>query len=172
MVSFSVTLQKRNSAELCDIVELAAETGAESVITVPLVAYKGLDVSDETVNISDTEIQRVIEKASKTAEKLGVIFSVQHSEESDNRENYCEYLHGWIFVDPEGKVFPCPYWNTSHPMGDFNENSFDEIWNGRAYNDLRTRLNSGIFRETCAVCPERDSTANTEVTKTDFQQNP
>lgn len=60
----------------------------------------------------------------------------------------------WVFIDPDGMVFPCPYWNVSEPLGDLSSQSFGAIWSGRPYSELRERLAKGVLDGNCAVCPE------------------
>jgi len=167
MVSFSVTLQKSNIAELPEIIRLASEIGIESVSTVPLVAYEGLEMSDETIDMSSVEIQDIIREAEITAEELGIVLSVP-SNDTESKNDPCRYLSSWIFVDPDGKVYPCPYWNTSHPVGDFLMDSFEHIWNGDAYIRLRAQVRSGSLSGTCAVCPEYGDSRDAEIVKTDI----
>jgi radical SAM protein with 4Fe4S-binding SPASM domain len=66
----------------------------------------------------------------------------------------CRYPEGWVFIDPDGMVFPCPYWNVSGPLGDLSSQSFDEVWKGQPYSALRKRLADSILDGNCAVCPE------------------
>jgi radical SAM protein with 4Fe4S-binding SPASM domain len=165
MVSFSVTLQKANYTELQDIIRLAAGIGAESVSTVPLVAYKGLGMSDEVVDMSSGEIRDTLKLSADTADNLGVGFTVPDAG-SNGESNSCKYLDSWIFVDPDGKVFPCPYWNTSQPVGDFTLNTFEQIWSGTAYNTLREHISKGILKGICSICPENRDSENIEILKT------
>lgn len=41
-------------------------------------------------------------------------------------------------------------------MGNLNEQNFNEIWNGKAYKELRVRINSDDPPEYCKTCHSID----------------
>ncbi len=53
-------------------------------------------------------------------------------------------------IDTGGSVNPCCIYKK--PMGNLLHQSFDEIWNGRAYKFLRLRLRLGFPPKTCRTC--------------------
>jgi len=57
------------------------------------------------------------------------------------------------FVLYDGRVHPCchPYVQVGEPLGDLNAQSFAEIWNGRAYRNLRRGLRT-CPPEVCRSC--------------------
>lgn len=153
MLSFSVTLQKKNFMELPDIVKLAHDVGAVSVCTTPLIPYEGLDLTGETIDLGSPEVSEQIRLASNTASELGLIFNSPSSQITD-KQSSCHYLENWVYIDPDGMVNPCPYWDTTEPLGNLNLMSFNEIWEGPEYQALRRRISDGVFTGNCAVCPE------------------
>ena len=153
MLSFSVTLQRGNLHELPDILRLASEVGAVSVGVVPLVPYSGLDLTGETINPNSPEVSRQIRMASDIACELGLSFNAPSPSDQENSSS-CPYLDNWVYIDPDGRINPCPHWNTAEPLGDMSCSSFFEIWNGPAYTELRDRISRGIYTSNCAVCPE------------------
>ncbi len=161
-ISFSVTLQRKNIAELSCIVELAKDAGADSVAFVPLVPYEGLDISSEVIEMNSEEVESEIDRASTLAKQASIILSVAQG--GDVRSGAgCPYLSGWMFIDPDGKVNPCPYWNTSDPIGNFTDDDFETIWTGKRYSDLRGNTDSGTFSGTCSSCPERTESDGAEI---------
>ena len=151
MVGFSTTLQKDNLHELADIVRLAHRTGAASVGVVPLVPYEGLNTIDLVVDTESAAAVKEISRARTVAVELGIEFHLS-SEISDRGSAHpCPYLLKTVFINPQGAIFPCPYWNTEHPAGNILE-GFDNVWNGDKYRKLR----NGDFAETdnCLQCPE------------------
>ncbi len=164
MLSFSVTLQKKNFMELPDIVRLARAVGAVSVGTVPLVPYEGLDLTGETIDPASPAVSEQIRLASSIAADLGLIFNPPYPPAS-NGEVSCPYLKNWIYIDPDGRINPCPYWDTAEPLGNLNSLSFNEIWEGPAYQDLRNRIWQGVFTGNCAVCPEISGRFSNEISK-------
>ncbi|MCK5131611.1 MAG: SPASM domain-containing protein [Candidatus Sabulitectum sp.] len=151
MIGFSTTLQRDNLHQLADIVHLAHRTGAVSVGAVPLVPYEGLNTLDRVVDTSSREADKEISRARLIAAELGVEFHLS-SEISDRASAHpCPYLLDTVFIDPDGSIFPCPYWNTEYPLGNILE-GFDKVWSGTGYK----RLRNGNFLKTdnCLQCPE------------------
>ncbi len=163
MLSFSVTLQKSNLHELPDILKLASSVGAVSVGVVPLVPFSGLDMTGETINPDSPEVSRQIRLAGDIASEQGLIFNFP-SAPSQEKLLSCPYLDNWVYIDPDGRINPCPHWNTAEPLGDMSRDSFFEIWNGTAYTALRDRISRGIYTSNCAVCPEM-SRSGSEISK-------
>jgi len=151
MLGFSTTLQKDNLNELGDIVKLAGRTGASSVGAVPLVPYEGLNTLEKVVDTGSDEAVYEINRARMIASELEVEFHLS-SDITDRASSHpCPYLKDTVFIDQDGSIFPCPYWNTEYPVGNVME-GFNKIWNGKAY----TRLRRGGFISTdnCLQCPE------------------
>ena len=155
MVSFSMTLQKSNLEELPEVVRTAAEVGARSVGVVPLVPYEGLGVADQVLDMASGEVGSVMERSGRIARELGVELVTAHPESRSG--GACAYPHGWLFIDPEGRVDPCPYWDTSRPLGDLSRQSFEAIWRGEAYEGLRRSLARGELTGNCSICPVMSS---------------
>src|SRR4051812_32094156 len=59
----------------------------------------------------------------------------------------CAYPWQQIIIDLTGEVVPCCFWsgygNSGRPLGNTNEQTIEEIWNGPAYQELRRRNASG-----------------------------
>lgn len=163
-LAFSVTLQRRNLSEIAGIVRLAAETGASAVGTVPLVPYQGLGCMDEAPDTGSIEYRKAMAEASAVAAKLGIAFS--ESPRASRRAGApCPYIEGWVFIDPDGKVNPCPYWDTSKPLGDLSVQDFAEIMRGEAYSSLRRMLASESLEPPCSGCPELACAERVELRK-------
>ncbi len=164
MLSFSVTLQRKNFMELPDIVRLAHAVGAVSIGAVPLVPYEGLDLTGETIDPASPAVSEQIRLASNTAADLGLIFNPPSIPDTDGKVS-CHYLENWVYIDPDGRINPCPHWDTAEPLGNLNSQSFNEIWEGPAYQELRNRIREGVFIGNCAVCPEISGRFNNEISK-------
>jgi radical SAM protein with 4Fe4S-binding SPASM domain len=155
-VSFSVTVQRRNVSELQEVVRLALRVGASSVNTVLLVPYEGLDMTGEVLQRGDPVLADALDRAAAAARESGLTFIAPSIGTATRGGNHpgCHYPESWVFIDPDGMVYPCPYWNVSLPLGNLTTQSFDEIWQGLPYEGLRKRLAGGILKGNCAVCPE------------------
>ncbi len=154
MVAFSMTLQRSNLHELPDVVQLAAGVGAVSVGVVPLVPYQGLDMSDQVLEMDSEEVVSVMDEARARASRLGVELVPAAP---DGEGGGCPYLSDWVYIDPQGRVNPCPYWDTSRPLGNLSRQSFAEIWDGEPYRLLRESVDQGRLRGNCLQCPVNTS---------------
>lgn len=62
-----------------------------------------------------------------------------------------------MIIDSDGSVAPCCYWsaygNRNPAMGNVNENSVQDIWNGKPYQKLRKAMAAGDLKAAgCADC--------------------
>jgi radical SAM protein with 4Fe4S-binding SPASM domain len=161
MVSFSMTLQRSNLDELQGVLGLAADAGAVSVGVVPLVPYEGLGMAGQALDMRSPAARRVLAEARRTAAELGVELTEPGD---DGSAEGCPYVRDWVYIDPDGLVNPCPYWDTSKPLGDLSRQDFGDVWRGRAYTELRRRLAMGELSGNCADCPV-SSAAGGEIPK-------
>jgi len=58
----------------------------------------------------------------------------------------CIFKEDGFFLDPSGNVYPC--WGHEHKIGNINDTSLTELWDGESSADVR----SGID-ESCKTCP-------------------
>lgn len=65
--------------------------------------------------------------------------------------NVCAYPWQQMNIDLTGEVVPCCFWsgygNDGKPLGNTNEQTLDEIWNGEAYRELRRANATGDLSE-------------------------
>ncbi len=151
MIGLSTTLQRENYRELQGIVSLASEVSADSCGVVPLVPYQGLNTMARVVDPDSPEVAPHIRRAREEAERLGIRFHLSRNVSRGNAPHPCPYLESTVYIDPDGSIFPCPYWNTEHPLGNVME-GFQSVWRGGTY----ARLRSGEFstEDNCPACPE------------------
>lgn len=76
------------------------------------------------------------------------------------RAHPCKFLWTSIVVSHNGDVVPCCYdYDTTMTMGNINEHSIDEIWNGDKYIQLRQAelegRNSSVLCDNCSQAPGR-----------------
>ncbi len=165
MVSLSVTLQDLNLGELPDIVDMAADLGAVSVGAELLVPYEGLDMAGATVETEDPRYAEALSEARLRASDRGIVLNAPATGAEGPGAEGCRYVGSWVYIDPDGLVNPCPYWNLAEPLGDLSACGFDEVWRGEAYEALRERLARGVMEGSCAGCPELSQGAREEVRK-------
>ncbi len=150
MVSFSTTLQRSNLDELVGVLGLAADVGAVSVGVVPLVPYSGLKMEPLALDMRSEKVRKALQAARESAADLGLELGEPSLKEAGNG---CPYLSDWVYIDPRGRVNPCPYWDTSKPLGDLRTQDFEEIWRGPAYEELRRTVAEGRLSGNCRDCP-------------------
>ena len=104
-------------------------------------------------------IEHQIEKARTMAKEIGIIFEVKTFAESvpelaPKNINYrrklkhlpCTDIYAQSLVYWNGDVVPCCYdLEGKEIMGNLNNNTMEEIWNGEKYNNFRKRLKGSVF---------------------------
>lgn len=71
----------------------------------------------------------------------------------DRRPGFCFQLATYVRIIPNGNVYPCCRgWDDHLLMGNIFEQSFEDIWNGAAYQKLRDEFLTGDLREGCRNC--------------------
>ena len=71
-----------------------------------------------------------------------------------NREIRCRHPWEVIVLDTEGNVKPCMNWSTESPLGSCSHQTYDEIWAGAGFSQLRDELTGRApLRHTCRHCP-------------------
>jgi MoaA/NifB/PqqE/SkfB family radical SAM enzyme len=74
---------------------------------------------------------------------------------------YFPFIHANIRANKNRQVAPC--WRSDEILGNLDDSTLEEIWNGEAYNELRKKFLRGEKPEGCARCwklEENDKTAN------------
>lgn len=100
-------------------------------------------------------------KAKEIADDLGIGFRLPPSfktklgckDESYTNEK-CFFPWTFSTISSDGKVEPCCFWDDT-VMGNINEVSFKEIWNGEKYRNLREKVNSQDPPKPCKNCRAR-----------------
>lgn len=63
----------------------------------------------------------------------------------------CDWVYKKFFIEPDGAAKPCCWWGTNLELGNIKTSSFNEIWNGKNYNDLRQAILKGSTKY-CSNC--------------------
>ena len=79
---------------------------------------------------------------------------VGHMMEHIKREHphFCYMSSMYLKIEPDGRVFPCCVAPEELTMGNINESSVEEIWNGPAYRELRRRMHARDYPAACLAC--------------------
>ena len=65
---------------------------------------------------------------------------------------YCTAPWTSAFIRFDGRVRPCCFSEAESSLGDLREQTFEEIWNGEGYRNLRRQILAGKVPEMCQGC--------------------
>jgi radical SAM protein with 4Fe4S-binding SPASM domain len=173
-VTFNFVIMRSNLEELPALVRLAHELGAEGVSATHLTPFEGLDLEDELLSGEPERLSLVLAATRAEGERLGVPVALPDSFQTGSsaprvlkeeipagflfppatREKApCPFPWQFVGIDPYGNVVPCGWWYTEPPLGNIRRQSFDEIWEGDAWRELRREHETGELRTLCRECP-------------------
>lgn len=66
--------------------------------------------------------------------------------------SFCSMATTYLKVNPEGGVYPCCRGPEELRMGDARTQTFEEIWNGKAYQEFRRRMFERDYPDVCKNC--------------------
>ncbi len=72
--------------------------------------------------------------------------------EKEHHNRPCYFPWFYIHVNPDGTVFPCGCWFEFTTFGDFKTQTFEQIWTGEKYQELRNQLYGFQLRDVCENC--------------------
>lgn len=151
-----------NIHEFPDFVRFAHRVGAYEVFLqalgeVPLVEGESIAKNDKPMG------RRYFAEGAKIGAELGVKVSLlpaDQFEEDRGDRNYvpdhrglrkqCHDFWNKAVISTTGDVLPCC--SGTEPLGNLNTQTFDEIWHGPAYTELRRRMMSDNPPDMCKFC--------------------
>jgi radical SAM protein with 4Fe4S-binding SPASM domain len=170
-VSLVFVAMRRNIAELPDVVRLAARWGVPKVRVQNL--SHSFDDTDPSGSYADIRrfaaeqalwtgtdhalAQEAFEQAGAVAGEVGCelrLPRLDEPEQSAPPERGCDWPWQSAYVTHSGSVQPCCMVMGSDrvSLGDVNETPFGRIWEGEAYGEFRTRLQSDDPPDVCRGC--------------------
>lgn len=77
----------------------------------------------------------------------------------ESSDGFCMLPWVHLYTSTQGKVTPCCLapWEDELAMGDLNQQSLTEIWNGKPMNDLRAKMLKGEKDKRCWQCHENEA---------------
>lgn len=151
-VSISFTIMRSTLAEWPDFVRLGARLGVDIVISRHLEAFTPAMEPDSLWHdkqaFNDARIEIL-----ELAQSLGIEVTVPPPFSGVSRagRRLCTVPWTSAVVLGNGDVAACCV--PGLVMGNLNEASMQEIWNGKSYQELRATVNSDKPLPTCAACP-------------------
>lgn len=167
---FAFVAMRQNIEELPQLIELASKLRV-SLITVVHLEVNREEMHQESLIHYPDLTNRIFDLAREKAKEKGIrlvlpaLFSEvdieksilqslpSHHKDISKRKSQGKCYEPWstIYIHMDGKVRPCC---RGEIMGDLNEEGFEQIWNGEAYQELRLRVNSDDPPEYCRNCPK------------------
>lgn len=169
-----VVIMKSNLHELPDLVRFAKEHGAQELQAAWMVPFPDLPwTHGENPILAPERANAWLAKTRAAGKALGLSIripddlpiakpgaNVNPKHEScyndlhgtTRVEGHCRLMYDRAMVLVDGRVKPCGQSETVDDMGSLVDQSFDEIWNGPAYQRLRRTFASGTLPETCRSC--------------------
>ena len=107
---------------------------------------------------SDNDYMRVRDQAIIIAEELGVEFGMCGDPEYSSSDP-CFWPWHSMYVSTEGKVVPCCAIGIPETwcMGDLRKEELRDIWNNKAYRDMRRRMSLNQTPDLCKACYRKSS---------------
>ncbi len=140
-ISFNTVISSMNLEELKDIVLLAKRFGVKRVTMFPVVVKR-----DNPLNIENrkSEIAKYLSEAESTAIshnielRLGASLDESHVVQ-EGLPNRCSHPWEYCYIDYAGNVGYCDHLigHTALMLGNLREKTFNEIWNGSKFQELR-----------------------------------
>ena len=172
----SAVVMKINYDRMAEYVEFVADLGVNTVaLQRLLINFEALKEWDAFGNVPDDEIRAQVDRAVEAAKRCRInlhvglgtprvhqygkkdfkLFKLNYLPEEIIRRypSVCYQSAMYLKVEPDGSVFPCCVAPPELNMGSLKEKSFEEIWNGRKYQQLRREMFTGKYRRVCRECP-------------------
>lgn len=96
--------------------------------------------------------RHVVAQPSRVRGVTGDVLLVMFDEIKERFPHFCSMAASYSKIEPNGKVFPCCRGPKELEMGNVNEQTFEQIWNGEKYRDFRRRMNARDYPEVCRTC--------------------
>ena len=156
-VRFNAVSSTDNLDDLVNIVELAARLDVSTVVVHPLVAYFA-DPSHLRQDLGRTE--QAYADAAERARQEGVVFQLGAAPDPSLalpdmvRRPACMHPWSYAYVRYDGSVGFCDHLigSDEYALGSLRESSFEEIWNGDPWQELRAFHISGDIPDRFAPC--------------------
>lgn len=152
-IKFGFAAMASNIEELPQLIRLAAELGADSVVVRYLNVPPGMDFQESLYN-HPRLAARVFQEAGQAARAAGIGLRLPPPVDKPARPQRC--FSPWRFcqIDPDGSIRFC-YRSWRQRLGFFSED-FGSLWRGPIYAELRRRVNTeDPYFPGCAACPSR-----------------
>lgn len=140
------TLMRENAHELLDVVRFAANARCRCFNIIH--ADPGVPENPRYIGHDREFCEPLLKEAGEVLTKNGTLCCV-YGPGTDHTG--CKEPWTRLLIDSSGKVYGCGQ-RLSIPYGDFNDQDFEEIWDGIPFLHLRSDLSKNIHRDECLAC--------------------
>ncbi len=146
-IGFGMTVQDRNAKDLVALYKLSEELNLEFAtaslhnsfyfVATTNIIHDRLMVAKEFENLINLMLNsKSPKKWFRAYFNHGLINYIFGQE----RLLKCDMSVDTFFIDPYGDVMPCNGTKCKEVMGNLNESSWDDLWNGKQANEVRSRI--------------------------------
>ena len=155
------TLMRSNIEDLPELVSLAKALGADSLKTTHLIPFEGLNMMKESLINCMEKTNIILDQARHIAKEIDLDFECIPNFTFDEDKNtnqvftrpYCTRPFDFMYINSEGDVVPCIMLSMKkYNVGSFEKKTFNEIWDGEAYRNIRRLFNKKLLPENCRNC--------------------
>ncbi len=104
------------------------------------------------VDMDDPYRRSVVPRAPMARQITPEVLSVMLDEVRDRFPHFCSMASNYTKIEPNGEVYPCCRGPRELLMGNVNDNSMTEIWNGEKYREFRRNMNNKDYADVCSTC--------------------
>ena len=104
------------------------------------------------VDIDDPYRRSVMPQPPMAREVSPEVLSIMIDEVRERFPHFCSMASNYVKIEPTGEVYPCCRGPKELLMGNVNEQSVTEIWNGDKYREFRRRMNTKDYPDVCRGC--------------------
>lgn len=148
----SFVLMRANAATIKPVIAFARENRIDHVNVVPMLAFTE-DMVDQIFIWDEVAYAALHEELSAEAARLGVALAMQPPVQRWRDHDIhvpCEVPWATAAITGDGNVMACCM--PGSVVGNLNEQTLDEIWNGPRFADFRARVNSPNPPAPCRNC--------------------
>lgn len=152
-LSAAFVLMRSNIDEVPEFIRCVHDVGFDAVRTIHMQAYTS-DMDHESLWHDKERFNRVREIALATGDELGIKLYIDRAfDDRDDQvgSSFCTLPWRAAYLLGNGDVLACCV--PGLRMGNLNEHSMEEIWNGPNYQALRQAVNSNEPPPSCRACP-------------------
>lgn len=159
-LKMAVVVMKQNMPFLSNIVDFAADLDFDEIDLNQLCVDEKNGNLDCAPYLYRQEYKKSLEKAEETALKRNITIRMPHfseveSSKATDKEPSVKGICDWIIASPyinlTGEVGICCM-NQNYNMGNLQDTSFEDIWNGKKYQDFRRVFYCGMVPDVCRGC--------------------